>query len=109
MKMNELIKLLSALDDDTGSAEAPHPWQVGKPYLIRCVTNYVLGRLTQVTDHELVMEDASWVADTGRFAAALSSGTLKEVEVFPNGPVIVGRGAIIDAAIWGHALPRETK
>ena len=83
-------------------------YQIGKCYLIRTVTMTELGRLVRITDSDLVLEDASWVADTGRFAAALKDGTLSEVEPFPN-EVIVSRGAIVDGAEWPHALPREVK
>ena len=85
------------------------PWVVGKTYLIRTVTMIQTGRLVAVYDKELVLEEAAWVADTGRFNDALSKGTLNEIEPFPDGPVIVGRGAICDAAIWSHPFPRKQK
>ena len=89
------------------SAES-HPYELGQAYLIRTVTHYYLGRLITVDTHELVLEDASWVADTGRFGECLASGTLKELEKIP-GNLIVGRGAIVDAIQWTHDLPSETK
>ncbi len=76
---------------------AEHPWQIGKIYLIRTVTMIQTGRLTRVTPQELVLEDAAWIADTGRFANALISLNFAEVEPFPPGEVIVGRGSLIDA------------
>jgi hypothetical protein len=85
------------------------PYEVGRAYLIRTVTHYHVGRLVEVTPKELVLEDASWIADTGRFNKALATGTLNEVEPFPVGRVIVGRGALVDAALWNHALPRTEK
>jgi hypothetical protein len=66
------------------------------------------GHLLFIGEHELLLQDAAWIADTGRFADALKDGTLGEVEPFPN-EAIVGRGSIIDAAIWDHPLPREQK
>ena len=84
------------------------PFQVGENYLIRTVTMIVLGKLESVHDSELVLSSASWVADTGRFYDALKTGKLNEVEPF-NDDVIVGRGALIDASIWTHKLPREQK
>lgn len=86
-----------------------NPWAIGQTYLIRTVTLYYTGKLVDVFEHEIVLEDAAWVADTGRFAAALEKGTLNEVEPFPVGRVIVGRGAIIDASVWMHDLPRTVK
>lgn len=73
------------------------PWVIGKNYLIRTVTMIQTGRLVAVTQQELVLEDAAWIADTGRFANALLTCKFNEVEPFPDGQVIVGRGAVIDA------------
>jgi len=85
------------------------PYTIGMKIFIRTVTMIVTGRLVEVHEHELVVEDAAWVADTGRFSAALASGTLSEVEPFPDGRVIVGRGSIVDACEWAHELPRAVK
>lgn len=84
------------------------PWKIGRNYLIRTVTMIDTGKLVQVTDQELVLENAAWIADTGRFADTLKTGTFNEVEPFPEGKVIVGRGAIIDA-VEITLLPREQK
>lgn len=72
-------------------------WELGKIYLIRTVTMIDTGRLVKVTSQELVLEDAAWIADTGRFAQAVEKAEFGEVEPFPNGRVIVGRGSIVDA------------
>ena len=94
-----------------GNGEKPSKrWQVGKNYFIRTVTHHIVGTLTEVTNKELWLVNASWVADDGRFNEALKTGKLNEVEPFPDGAdVPVGRGALIDATIWPHALPREVK
>ena len=84
-------------------------WKVGKNYMIRTVTMIQVGKLVKATPQELVLKDAAWVADTGRFAEFLRQGTPSEVEPFPDGEVIVGRQAIIDACEWKHALLRTTK
>ena len=89
-----------------------HPWVIGKAYLIRTVTMIQTGRLVAVTQQELVLEDAAWIADTGRFADALKTGKFNEVEPFPDGPdgqVIIGRGAVIDAVPINFDLPRSQK
>ena len=83
-------------------------WQIGKNYLVRTVTMIDTGRLVEVTDHELVLEDAAWIADTGRFADALASSSFSEVEPFPDGQVIIGRGSVIDA-VQIASLPRKQK
>jgi len=87
----------------------PGPWRIGEKYLIRTVTMILTGRLVEVYDQELVIEDACWIADTERWADTLRTGAVREAEPYPDGRVIVGRGALIDAAQWGHALPRTQK
>lgn len=83
-------------------------WQIGANYLIRTVTHIQTGRLVAVDEHELTIEDAAWIADTGRFAGALAKADFSEVEPFPDGPVLVGRGALIDA-VQIPSLPRVQK
>ena len=72
-------------------------WEIGKIYLIRTVTMIDTGVLVAVTPQELILEDAAWIADTGRFSDALKSCSFNEVEPFPDGRVVIGRSAIIDA------------
>jgi hypothetical protein len=59
-------------------------------------------------DKFIQLTDASWVADTGRFGAALATGTLNEVERFVD-DVWVALGAIVDITLWGHPLPAVTR
>jgi hypothetical protein len=86
-----------------------HPYEVGRNYFIRTVTHYYTGRLESVYDHELVISDAAWIADTGRYADALKSGNFSEVEPYPEGKVIIGRGAILDCSQLSTTLPRSQK
>lgn len=81
---------------------------VGSKVLIRTVTHYYTGRIVEMTPTEIVLADAAWIADTGRFATALEKGTLSEVEPFPAG-VSVARGAVVDVSPWPHDLPRAQK
>lgn len=83
-------------------------WTIGEKYIIRTVTMIQTGRLVYADEHELVLEDAAWIADTGRWADALDTGSLNEIEPFED-DAIVGRSSICDATIWKHALPRVKK
>jgi len=76
------------------------PYEISKNYFIRTVTHYFTGTLLWVGPQELLLENCSWIADTGRFSNALREGKLNEVEPYPEGPVIIGRGSIIDATLW---------
>ena len=84
------------------------PYKIGENYLVRTVTMIITGRIIAVYPTELVVEDAAWIADTGRFADNLISCDFSEVEPFPNGEVIIGRGAIVDACVI-KTLPRKQK
>jgi hypothetical protein len=105
------LALATVADDDahTTGHLPNNPWAVGQKYFIRTVTHHYTGRLAVVHPHELVLSEAAWVADSGRWAYALKTGTLSEVEPFPDGPVIISRGVIVDAARWDHDLPRAQK
>lgn len=85
-----------------------HPYKIGSTYLIRTVTMFDTGVLVAVHEHELVLKDAAWIADTGRFSDALKKTEFNEVEPFPDGEVVIGRGSIIDAVVISKA-PRERK
>ena len=113
MNVNELtlgqIKEIHQLLGSSG-ADTFRPYELGEDYLIRTVTHINIGTVIAVGPNEIVLMNASWVADTGRYHNALVEGTLSEVEPYPDGQeVIVGRGAVVDATRWLHPLPREQK
>jgi hypothetical protein len=95
----QIAALFIASNSSLPALPAPvqHPYEIGKPYLIRTVSMIDTGRLVEVTATELVLEDAAWIADTGRFSDALKSCNFNEVEPFPDGRVIINRASIIDA------------
>lgn len=86
-----------------------HPYKIGANYFIRTVTFHYTGKLVAVFDHELLIEDAAWIADNGRFMQAVATGAFNEIEPFPDGQVVIGRGSIIDAVSIPFALPRNQK
>lgn len=91
-----------------GTHQGIGPWEIGENYLIRTVTMIDTGRLVAVTPQELVLEDAAWIADTGRFADAIAKCEFGEIEPFPAGKVIIGRGSIVDA-VKIKTAPRSQK
>lgn len=84
------------------------PLRLANKVFIRGVTNYYTGKIVALTTNEIVLSDAAWVADTGRFSSALESGIFAELEPYP-GLVSVNRGSICDVTDWPHALPRVAK
>jgi len=91
--------------DGTLPAIAASPYRVGDVVFVRTVTYHYTGRISALYSGEIVLEDAAWIADSGRFGAALATGELNEVEPYP-GSVVVSRGAIVDVSAWVHPLPR---
>lgn len=82
-----------------------HSYEVGRNYFIRTVTMAYTGRLVDVTDTDLVMEDCAWVADTGKYHNFLMTGQASEVEPYPTDvKVLINRFSVIDASPWKHAL-----
>jgi hypothetical protein len=85
-----------------------HPFEIGQAYIIRTVTMIQTGRLKAIYKNELVLDEASWVADTGRFSEFVEDmDKVNEMEPI-KGEFIVGRGAIVDA-IKVNKLVRKLK
>ena len=91
----ELSKLFASKDFPPEKCDCPY--EIGKNYFIRTVTHHHTGTLVRVTSQELVLENAAWIASDGRLTDALKKCEFDEVEMFPTGAVIVGRGSVIDA------------
>ena len=83
------------------------PFEVGKAYFIRTVTFHLTGRVRAITGKFLLLDDAAWIAESGRFADAIERGVLNEVE--PLGEWMVNVDSITDAGPWRHPLPMVQK
>jgi hypothetical protein len=103
------IREIKSMFCETGD-QKNHPYTVGNSYFIRTVTHYYTGRLEWVFDCSLVLSDAAWIADTGRFNEFLRTGEPSEVEPYPDTMhPIISRSSIVDASPWPHDLPRDVK
>ena len=110
-QVSALLTILGEEEEQTSpktSQSTTAPYFIGKGYFIRTVTMHYTGRLVEVHDQELVIEEAAWIADSGRFSDALKSGDFSEVEPL-EGRIVIGRGSIIDAIPYEGKLPREQK
>lgn len=85
-----------------------HPYKIGENYFIRTVTHHYTGRLVEVYPQELILKNAAWIPDDGRFSDAVDQGSFSEVEPYPdNREVILGRATVLDAIIITFPLPRK--
>lgn len=80
---------------------------VGKKIFLRTVTYHMLGKCIKKIGNFLQLEDASWIADSGRFMNFIKEGKIDEVE--PVGEVFVNLDTVIDFYFWKHDLPKEQK
>lgn len=80
---------------------------VGGAYFFRTVTYHLTGRVKQVLGNLLILEEAAWIADSGRFTQAIKDGVLSEVE--PVGEAILNLSTVTDMFPWKHPLPKVQK
>lgn len=84
------------------------PIQVGQCVLIRSVTQFNVGRILHADSSGILLGEASWVADTGRWGDALLKGFKPVAEIEPYvKPVRVSVNNIMDVTKWRHKLPTK--
>lgn len=109
--MNEkklISKLLELCLEDKEKSPSEIPFEEGKSYLIRTVTLYYTGRVVDIKGKFIQLEEAAWIADTGRWADASKDGSFKEIEPFANDPWI-NTDSVIDAQEITYKLPTNQK
>ena len=80
---------------------------VGEKFYFRTVTYHLTGRVKKVIGNLLELENAAWIADSGRFMNAIKEGKLNEVE--PVGRAYINIDTVTDFMPWIHPLPTEQK
>lgn len=100
-----------ALAPNTTVAAAPETaYPVGKNVIVRTVTMIYTGKLSGVTDTDLVLIDCSWIPQTERFMQFVAEGKVRECEPYPDGlPVYINRRSLLDLCELRAALPRTQK
>ena len=112
MKKELLIELIKEIicDDNAASNESNNgsPVKIGESYLFRTVTHIEVGRVKSICGQFVTLEDASWIADTGRYHDCLSKGEFSEIEPYPL-TTTLNLNSLINLAPWPHSLPKEQK
>jgi hypothetical protein len=107
MKKETLLELIGiAMEAKPENSESL--FKVGRAYFIRTVTMYYTGKLKKEQDGFLVLEEAAWIPDTGRFEDSIKSGDFSEVEPYSM-DLIVNKQSIVDAIEVDFKLPNKQK
>ena len=101
LKDNEKVKLPSL--DDLSNLDG----LVGKKWFFRTTTYHMVGRVIKRIGDFIQLENALWVADSGRFTNAIKEGKLNEVE--PVGLCFINLDSVTDFFPWSHDLPKDQK
>lgn len=78
---------------------------VGEKFFFRTVTYHMTGRVKKIIGPIVELENAAWIADSGRFMNAIKEGKLNEVE--PVGRAYINLSSVVDFFPWKHALPEK--
>ena len=84
----------------------------GEKVYIRTVTHHQVGEVVGTSEVGqttfVILKNASWVADSGRWFDTLKDGFKDNAEIEPEqGMVAVNVGSIIDTREWLHDLPTK--
>jgi hypothetical protein len=100
-------KLKTQLGEDAFKDIDSFKDMVGEKFFFRTVTYHLTGRVKKVIGSILELENAAWIADSGRFMQAIKEGTLNEVE--PVGRAYININSVTDFFPWKHPLPEKQK
>lgn len=113
MNINELTigqaKELASLFGAGGGTKRL-PISPGEKLFIMTITAHFTGLVTAVSEDEIELDEAAWIADDGRFADAMKTGEFKEVEPFQTGTkVVLNRATFLAVRRLTTDLPRSQK
>lgn len=92
-----------------GEVKAGEMLEVGKNYIVFTPAVTLVGKLAALTAWELKLDEAAWVADTGRYHQAFSQGFSQDInsEVEPTGTfAVISRAAVVYCVPYKHPLPK---
>ena len=80
---------------------------IGKKFFFRTVTYHMVGKVVKFLGSFVVLEDAAWVADSGRFSNCILKGEVSEVE--PVETAMINLNSVTDFFPWKFNLLRKQK
>lgn len=86
----------------------PVPFIMGKKYIVRTITMITIGRLIAITGNFITLDDASWIADAGKWEDCLTKPEGIKVSEKYKRPVHINVNSIVDFTEWELALPDKS-
>jgi hypothetical protein len=80
---------------------------VGGKYYFRTVTYAAVGEVKKIVGRFVHLKNASWVADTGRFADFIKGGVQSSSEIEPVGEQFLNLDTVVDFFPWKNDLPKK--
>ena len=82
--------------------------KLGENISIRTVTMLYTGRLVAEDAHILYLDQATWVADSGRYKDFVEKGIISECEPYPADLIVrINKATIVDDHDFNAPLPRK--
>jgi hypothetical protein len=105
-ELREVASLAHALSGHPSSTPGVDvfPFKPGDIVLVMTVTMWFVGKLSARDASWIVLDEASWMADSGRFNEAFEKGDAKENEPLPLGPFPIPVSAIIGVKAFKTTL-----
>ena len=78
--------------------------QIGKAYYFRTLSDHWVGRVSAVASRCVCLEEAAWIAESGRLYDFVAEGRADGMEVEPVGQITIYFEAFLP---WPHRLLKE--
>ena len=98
---------LKDLKELIGQNSQESPFKIGDKVLIRTISFYYTGKVIEITGGFVKLDNACWIADTGRFSDSLIKEEFSEVEPYVK-PANININSIIDYT-YLDTLPSKQK
>ena len=110
LTLKQARELATLFCNPTVAASKRLPIAIGAKLFIRTLTAHYTGKVVAVSEEEIEIVEAAWIASDGRFADMLKTGEFDEVEPYPDEMVVrLFRATFLDQAEWPFQLPRKQK
>lgn len=82
--------------------------KLGENICVRTVTMLYTGRLVAEDDKTLYIDQATWIADSGRYKDFVEQGMVSECEPYPAELIVrINKDTIVDDHDFNSPLPRK--